>query len=152
MNRQYVQGIVEPLTKVVGIDKIRVSLALAVAIGYSLPVPATQEQEAVEWFQDQYRWKLHQFVGEFNERFLIDTQMVISGAQEIWLGRYRAVHVRDVTQIESILTGQTPASVFLAQYNSNESDFNTIAHAAFLLQDKITPVILDMTNPNATVK
>lgn len=152
MNRQFVQDIVEPLSKVVGIDKVRVSLALAVALGYSLPVPAASIEHPAEWFNDQYRWKLSQFVSEFNERFLIDVQLVIAGTQEVWLGRYRSFHLKDPAQIQALLSGTTPASAFLAQYNTDASDYSVLAHAAFLLQDKITPVILDMTKPNSDVK
>lgn len=152
MNRQYVQDIVEPLTKVVGIDKIRVSLALTVGIGYSLPLPNSAVENPAEWFQEQYRWKVAQFISEFNERYLLDLHLVQSGVQEVWLGRYRACHVHSQAEIEAVLNGNTPASLFLAQYSDAGADYSAIAHAAFLLQDKITPVILDMTRPGAVVK
>lgn len=152
MNRQYVQSIVEPLTKVVGVDKVRLSLALAVGIAYSLPLPAQNVENPASWFQEQYRWKVSQFVSEFNERYLLDIHLVQSGIQEIWLGRYRACHIHDRAEIQAVLEGRTPASQFLSQYNDAGADYAVVAHAAFLLQDKITPVILDMTRPDADVK
>lgn len=152
MNRQFVQSIVEPLTKVVGVDKVRLSLALAVGLGYSLPLPNSAVENPAEWFTEQYRWKITQFVSEFNERFLLDISLVQSGVQEVWLGRYRACHVHSQAEVEAVLTGNTPAAVFLAQFAGDGMDYAVIANAAFLLQDKLSPVILDMTRPDAAVK
>lgn len=152
MNRQFIQDIVEPLTKVAGTDKTRVSLAMALAIGYALPVPNQGTEDAATWYQNEYRWKVQQFVGEFNERFLIDTTVVIDGAREVWLGRYRQCFVHDRQVMEDTLGGKTPAVVFLGQYEDSLRDQAVIAEAAFLLHGKIIPVILDMTNPGALVK
>lgn len=152
MNRQFVQDIVEPLTKVVGVDKVRLSLALAIGLGYALPLPNAAVENPAVWYQEQYRWKVTQFVSEFNERFLVDINLVQAGVHEVWLGRYRACHVHTQAEVEAVVTGNTPAAVFLAQYAGDGMDYSVVANAAFLLKDKITPVILDMSRPGAAVK
>lgn len=152
MNRQYVQDIVNGLTKTVGLDKQRVSIALAIAIGYSLDVPKERIEMATEWYDQQYRWKVQQFVAEFNERYLIDVHLVISGAKEIWLARYSALYIQGQQQVVDLLTGKSTATRFITEYDYSEQDAAVIGQASVLITDKIIPVINEMTNPNATVK
>lgn len=151
MNRQYVQDIVESMTKVVGVDKNRVSMAVALAIGYALPLPGQGVAEPDTFYRDEYRWKVQQFVSEFNERYLLDTTLVISGAQEVWRSRYMANFVHDRTVIEQALSGVTAASLFINQYDDSVESKRIIAEAAYLIHGQITPVILDMgkTGPDA---
>lgn len=152
MNRQYVQDIVDALTKTVGLDKERVSLAMAIAVAFSLELPTEINKNPGEWYDQQYRWKIQQFVSEFNERYLLDVHMVISGAKEIWLGRYGSLFIKDREQVLDLLTGQNSALKFVTRYDYSASDAELIARAAILISDKVLPTINDMTNPNALVK
>lgn len=152
MNRQYVQDIVDALTKTVGLDKERVSLAMAISIGYSMEPPKENISNPGEWYDQQYRWKIQQFVSEFNERYLLDVHLVISGAKEIWLGRFNSIFVKDRQHVVDLLTGQSTALKFVTRYDYSPADSDLIAQASILVADKITPVINEMTNPDALVK
>lgn len=151
MNRQYVQEIVSALTKTVGLDKERISIAIAIAIGYSMAQPKEVTVHPGEWYDQQYRWKIQQFVSEFNERYLLDVHLAISGAKEIWLGRYGMLFIKDRQQVIDLLTGQSCALKFITQYEYSPADADLIAQAAILVSEKIIPVINEMTNPNALV-
>lgn len=152
MNRQYVQEIVDGLTKSVGMDKERVSIALAISLAYSLALPRESTDVPGEWYDQQYRWKVQQFVSEFNERYLLDVHLVIAGAKEIWLGRYGTLFIKDRQQILDVLTGQSCAFKFITEYEYSTADADILSQAAVLISDKVLPVINDMTNPSALVK
>jgi hypothetical protein len=69
-----------------------ISVALARAIGYKLPIPAQPVESATAYFCENHKDAVLRTLAQINERVVFDLDEVCSTAGAVWLFRYRMAH------------------------------------------------------------
>lgn len=137
MNRQFVQEITTTLTKQVGLNRRLASPALALSIAFALPLPNGAVEDPASFYVEHYESKVRAFANDFNERFLIDIGAVIEGTREVWINRYRFVHIHDEAQISAVMNGLNPIAQFLSGFEQTVEESALIVKAIALLRPQI---------------
>lgn len=152
MKRSVVDDIVQPLTSALGNDKTRISLALAVAIAYSLPMPTERTQGTPEIFYiGNHMTKVNRFVSDFNERFLIDVSGIADAAKVIWCVRYDMLYSRDPAKLIAIAHGTCPIKDYLAGFSFDDVTSSQVISAGIASIDRIERVLCDDASSTSDV-
>lgn len=137
MNRALVTGMVEPLVMSLGSDKKKISLALGVALAYSLPMPTNRQDNPELYYVNQYFADVNQFVSEFNERFLLETTTVTDITRGLWELRYKNVFFTDYGNLAAHAAKACPIADLLAGYAIDDPTREIILSAACALGPKV---------------
>lgn len=137
MNRALVAGMVEPLVMSLGNDKKKISLALGVALAYTLPLPSSRQDNPELYYVNNYFADVNQFVSEFNERFLLETTTVTDVTRGLWELRYKNVFFTDYGTLAAHVSKACPIADLLAGYAVDDQTRETILSAACALGPKV---------------
>lgn len=154
MKRSVVDDIVQPLTTALGSDKTRISMALAVAIAYSLPLPSQPLKSGAtpELFYVQYQMiRVNRFISDFNERFLIDVAEIGPAIKTIYCVRYDMLYPRDATKLLAIAKGECPIRDYLAGFAFDEEVSNLVISAGIASIERIERVLLEESSATSAV-
>lgn len=141
MNRALVAGVVDPLVMTLGSDKTRISLALALSLAYSFPVPANRQQNSEVFFATTYSSKLNRFISEFNERFLIETTTIGDGVRTVWNMRYQNVHLNGYSDLLSSCQRAHPIKEYLNTFSLDDETIDTVIAASCAINEKIETIL-----------
>lgn len=138
MKRSVVNDIVQPITTALGNDKQRVSMALAIGLGFALPQPSTRLQEKPEMvYISEHMTTINRFVSDFNERFLINVTDVAGAVKTIWCTRYNMLYARDPATLTSIARGACPIKDFLSGYGFDDATNELVISAGIASLDRL---------------
>lgn len=138
MKRSVVDDIVQPLTTTLGNDKQRVSMAVAVALAYSLRLPDHRLSETPEMFYiGNYMTKVNKFISDFNDRFLLETADMSDSVKAIFAVRYDMLFASDPAKIVAIATGTCPLRDYLARYNMTADVASMVITAGIASMERI---------------
>ena len=144
MKRSVVDDIVQPLTSALGSDKTRISMALAVALAYSLPMPSERSQGTPELFYiSNSMTKVNRFVSDFNDRFLVDVNSIVDAVKMIWCVRYDMLYSRDPAKLIAIAQGTCPIKDYLAGFSFDEVTSSQVISAGIASIDRIERILCD---------
>ncbi|WNT47084.1 hypothetical protein SPLA10_PHROGS00023 [Salmonella phage SPLA10] len=153
MKRSVVDDIVQPLTSALGNDKTRISLALAVAIAYSLPMPAQSVEggKAELYYIRHCMTKVNRFVSDFNERFLVDVSGIADAVKTIWCVRYDMLYSRDPAKLIAIAQGTCPIKDYLAGFSFDDVTASQVISAGIASIDRIERELCDESSTTSDV-
>lgn len=146
MKRSVVDDVVQPLTQTLGSDKTRISLALSIAVSFSLPLPNTRLSGAAtpELYYIQHHMDcVNRFISEFNERFLIDVVEIAGAVKVIYATRYDMLYTRDPAKLMAIAKGTCPIRDFLASFSMDEETSSLVISAGIGTMERIERILTD---------
>jgi len=154
MKRSVVDDVVQPLTSALGSDKTRISMALAIALAFSLPLPTQRLEKGAtpELYYIQHQMnRVNRFISDFNERFLIDVTEIAQATKTIFCTRYDMVYSRDPQKLMSIARGSCPIKDYLAGFSFDDEVAGTVISAGIASMDRIERILLEEPSASSGV-
>ncbi len=81
------------------------SSLVATALAYSFPLPAEAVDSPRNYYQTNFKPHVARIVGELNERVILDTELVLSTAETLWMDRFRVAFIPNVREAISMAVG-----------------------------------------------
>lgn len=150
MNRNVVQDIVQPISMTLGQDKTRISLALAISLGYLLPMPTERKRDPAVFFETNYGQHVRKFVSDINERVLIETNTVVDNTKAFFLFRYNSMYATDPKTIIDQMKSSCPICDTLQQYSLGEEESQQVIMVGIASIDRIERVFMEEVRSVAT--
>lgn len=153
MKRDIVEAIIASAIPVVGTDKDRLSIAIGVALGLAIPVITEDKDQrtttTLKWIQNCSA-PVRNFISQFNERHLINTDTVEMVTKCIWEYRHRLVNPNPNDGRGRVLFAM-PIEDVLNSYSLDTEEAQSIIMLGNALYPKIIQAYND-ANPNNVIK
>lgn len=154
MKRSVVDDIVQPLTQALGSDKTRISMALSIALAFSLPLPTERLRDGAtpELYYIQHQMnRVNHFVSAFNERFLLEVTEVAAAVKTLFCTRYDMLYSRDPAKLTAIAKGSCPIKDYLAGFSFDDEVAGLVISAGIASMDRIERILLEESTATSSV-
>lgn len=130
---------------------VLLSIALARAIGYKLPIPTAAVDDVRAYYEDQHRNNVDQTLAKINERIVFDLGEISNLAAAVWTFRYRMVHdpsnpaVRDFLD-NMVKVGSKEFPTRVSEYLIRSSDDRMLDKVASAVDASLVPDPVEAPN------